>query len=181
MLANNDEFFLYGGLPLRLDEVYDVPPANKVLEYEIRQYGLEKPAFLPGFREPTLDDGTTWYVAYGGAANAPSEQKAWYFSGLTSPTRGVIYKNGNESTRATEFSNTLITLDMSTQLKEKWTNKTLPHDVVCRANAEVVWVPVGKQGILVVLGGVIYPEWASPSHKSEDEAASVSNSSLLLS
>ncbi|KAK5987941.1 Kelch repeat-containing protein [Cladobotryum mycophilum] len=174
MLANDAEFFLYGGLPLRLDGQYAPPDADAVLEYQAYQYGANKPAFQPAFHNLKLSDGVTRYITYGAAVNAPSENKAWYFSGLTSPSLGPIYKNpsANGSTRASNISSTLITLDMSTQLSEKWSNTTLPGTVRGRANAEVVWVPVGKQGILVVLGGVTYPEWINSSRKSQNETGS---------
>ncbi len=116
------------------------------------------------------------YVSYGAGVSAPSENMAWYFSGLTAPGRGPFYSNSNNaSTRALNVSNTLISLDLTTQLSEKWSNDTLPDKIKGRSNAEVVWVPVGKRGILVVLGGVVYPEWAwtTKSHASSDEDASV--------
>ncbi|XP_044724171.1 Galactose oxidase/kelch, beta-propeller [Hirsutella rhossiliensis] len=172
MLANDAEFFLYGGALFRNDDLYDQPAADAVLGYQAYQYGGDKPLWQKGFHPAHLDDGVTRYVASGAAVSAPSENKAWYFSGLTSPTRGPIMSNPNRTTMAMNISNTLITLDMTTQLEEKWSNSTLPDDIKGRSNAEVVWVPVGKQGILVVLGGVTYPEWATVIHKSEDPAAS---------
>lgn len=179
LLANDAGFFLYGGAILRNDEIYDAPDDDEVLAYQAYQYGPNKPAWRQGFINADLQDGVTPYIAYGGGVNAPSENKAWYFSGLTSPTRGVIYTNSlNATNKPVNISNTLIELDMSEQLDEKWTNKTLPEDIKGRANPEVVWVPVGKEGILVVLGGVTYPEWAGRSHKSADPEASVSASTL---
>ncbi|KAF4513284.1 hypothetical protein G6O67_000573 [Ophiocordyceps sinensis] len=172
MLANDAEFFLYGGALISNDYLYDQPAAGTVLAYQEYQYGEDKPLWQNGFYPAHLDDGVTRYVASGAAVSAPSENKAWYFSGLTSPTRGPITFNGNRTTMAMNISNTLISLDMTTQFGEKWSNSTLPDDIKGRSNAELVWVPVGKQGILVVLGGVTYPEWATEVHKSEDAAAS---------
>ncbi|PHH92811.1 hypothetical protein CDD83_4970 [Cordyceps sp. RAO-2017] len=174
MLANDAEFFLYGGTLFRDDTLYSLPAADAVMEYQAYRYGADKPLMPLGFRSTHLNGGVNSYIAFGAAANAPSENKAWYFSGLTSPTRGPIYANPslNGSTSAKNISNTLITLDMTTQLEEKWSNATLPKDIKGRSNAEVVWVPVGRQGILVVLGGVVYPEWATIIHQSENKAAS---------
>ncbi|KAF4592525.1 Galactose oxidase/kelch, beta-propeller [Ophiocordyceps camponoti-floridani] len=182
MLANDAEFFLYGGALLRNDVLYQQPASDAVLAYQAFKYGVEKPLMPEGFRDARLDQGVTRYLAYGAAASAPSENKAWYFSGLSSPSRGPILSNPslNGSTRAMNVSNTLVTLDMSVQLGEKWSNDTLPSTVKGRSNAEVVWVPVGKQGILVVLGGVTYPEWASDIHKSDDEAASTRESPAFM-
>lgn len=176
MFANDAELFLYGGALFRNDDLYDQPPADAVLAYQAYQYGSDKPLWQKGFHPAHLNDGVTRYIAHGAAVSAPSENRAWYFSGLVSPTRGPILPNPglNRTTMAINVSDTLISLDMATQLDERWSNSTLPQDVKGRSNAEVFWVPVGRQGILVVLGGVTHPEWASVSHKSEDAAASVS-------
>lgn len=183
MLANDNEFFLYGGTILDNHEVGVPPDFDDILEYQAFQYGAEKELWDPGFYDRKLSDNVTRYIVYGGAANAPSEKKSWYFSGLTSPSRGPIYTNAgtNVTVAATKVSDTLITLDTASQLQENWTNTTLPDSVKGRANPEVVWVPVGKQGVLVVLGGVTYPEWAGTtrSHKSDNETASVSQRLFL--
>ncbi|EFY92649.1 hypothetical protein MAC_01285 [Metarhizium acridum CQMa 102] len=175
MLANDAEFFLYGGA-LTIDTLasYAEPAANAVLAYRKYAYGPEKPLWQSGFNSGHLDDGVTRYIAYGGPVSAPSENKAWYFSGLTSPSRGPIsvVTKANNTTLAMNPSNTLIELDMTDQLFEKWTNTTLPDNIKPRANPEVVWVPVGKQGILVVLGGVVYPDWASGVFESANETES---------
>lgn len=174
MLANDDEWFLYGGLLAKTD-AYSPPNGNDVITYQAYQYGAQKDGFRPGFVLDRLPDGVTRYVTYGGAANAPSENKAYYFSGMRSPTWGEIYTPSiNDSINAVNVSDTLITLDLATQQQETWKNSTLPPNIKGRANPELVWVPVGSQGILVALGGVVYPEFVSPSHKSSNEAGSVS-------
>ncbi|KAK3319276.1 hypothetical protein B0H66DRAFT_575753 [Apodospora peruviana] len=160
LLANDHEFFLYGGL-LKETSEFPEPPGDSVLKYEEYQYGVEKPGFLPGFGLKNLPKGMTRYLAYGGAANAPSENKAFYFSGLRSPSFGPVHvPGGSPDSNAVNVSNTLVVLDMTTQQQEKWSNVTLPSGVKGRANPELVWVPVGEQGILVALGGVIYPDFA---------------------
>ncbi|KYK59234.1 Galactose oxidase/kelch, beta-propeller [Drechmeria coniospora] len=175
MLANDAEFYLYGGVYTKNPELYINPAADSVLKYQAYQTYMptdDKPRFHQGFQDAHLDDGVTRYISYGAAANAPSENKAWYFSGMTSATHGPLYwAGGNASERAVNMSNTLITLDMSTQMREKWSNSTLPVDIKARSAAEIVWVPVGKQGILVVLGGVTFPEWATVGHESENAKA----------
>ncbi|KAI8628258.1 hypothetical protein F5Y19DRAFT_438726 [Xylariaceae sp. FL1651] len=172
MLANNDEFFLFGGL-LRDTASYSPPDDDEVLAYQAYQYGLTKDGFLPGFVNDKLPDGMTRYVTYGGAANAPSENKAWYFGGYRSPSWGPIFQpTANDSVNPSNVSNTFITLDLSIQQQEKWSNVTLPENIPSRANPSVVWVPVGSQGILVVLGGVSYPEYNNVNATSENEAQS---------
>ena len=173
LLGNDAEFFLYGGDLLENSDLYESPPRDEVLGYQAYQYGPDKPTWKPGFVDKKLDKGVTRYVAYGGAANVPSENLAFYFSGLRSPSKGEFFTNDPEK-KATNVSDTLITLNLEEQLYETWSNTTLDK-VKGRANAEVVWVPVGKKGILVVLGGVVYPQWAGRSGKSANEAESVSN------
>ncbi|KAI0593626.1 hypothetical protein F4775DRAFT_586687 [Biscogniauxia sp. FL1348] len=159
MLANNDEFFLYGGLLLRTD-AYSPPSANEVLAYQASQYGREQSSFRPGFLNDQLPDDMTRYVTYGGAVSAPSENKAWYFGGYRSPSWGPIYyPTANDSINPINVSNTLITLDLGDQQHETWTNATLPNGTPSRANPALVWVPVGEQGILVALGGVTDPDY----------------------
>jgi hypothetical protein len=174
MLANDAELFLYGGLVKQTDASVE-PRADDIMGYQAYQYGPERPTFEPGFTINRLPEGMTRYVAYGASVNAPSENKAWYFSGLRSPSWGPIYRvSPIVSVNAINASDTLVTLDMQTQLREVWSNVTLPPDVKGRANAEVVWVPVGSQGILVVIGGVVFPDFVTPRRVSLNPAASVS-------
>ncbi|TGJ86882.1 hypothetical protein E0Z10_g1893 [Xylaria hypoxylon] len=171
MLANDSEFFLYGGL-LRNTIVYSPPDGDEVLSYQASDSGLVKPGFRPGFLNDKLPDGVTRYITYGGAANAPSENKAWYFGGYRSPSGGPVYQPSlNNSLNPLNVSNTLITLDIS-QASPKWSNTTLPNGIPSRANPSVVWVPVGEQGILVVLGGVSYPYYSTSAQVSLNEPQS---------
>ncbi|KAK0619948.1 hypothetical protein B0T14DRAFT_220847 [Immersiella caudata] len=181
MLGNHEEWFLYGGL-LRETKEFSPPAAANVLAYQKYQYGVQKDGFLPGFVYDDLPEDMTRYLAYGASAAAPSENKAWYFSGLRAQGYGPIYEPGfNETLTATNVSNTLITLDMATQLQEVWKNDTLPADIPGRANPELVWVPVGKQGILVALGGVVFPDFSSHLSKSPNEAESKAQSPGFMS
>lgn len=172
LLANDHQFFMYGGL-LRKTDKYPDPDANEVMEYQQDSYGVEKKV-TPGYISTDLPDDLTRYLAYGGAANAPSENKAFYFSGLHAPEWGPIYLPAyNDSLTAINVSNTLITLDMSTQNEEQWSNVTLPDSIPGRANPELVWVPVGAQGILVAVGGVVDPDFVNSAHISSNATGSV--------
>ncbi|KAJ2898299.1 hypothetical protein MKZ38_004024 [Zalerion maritima] len=172
MLANNHEWFTYGGLLTKTD-AFEPPDEDYVLGYLQSSYGVEKPNFKSGFLSDKLPEEMTRYITYGGAVNAPSENKAWYFGGMVGDHGQEIFvPTGNEDTSPTNHSDTLMLLDMGTQYSETWHNMSLPDDIKGRANPEVVWVPVGEQGILVVLGGVLYPEFAQATHKSANEAAS---------
>jgi hypothetical protein len=173
MLANDDEFFLYGGLQ-RYTSASQPGPANQIIAYEADQYGPFKESWRPGFLFHTLPPNVSDYTAYGGAVSAPSENKAWYFSGMQAQSGGPTFQvNGNDSLTAYNLSSSLITLDMSNQRGETWSNTSLPSNVSARAGAQVVWVPVGSQGILVVLGGVIYPDWINADLLSNNPGQSV--------
>jgi hypothetical protein len=174
MLANDHEFFLYGGL-LRRGGAYNPPDGDEVLGYRASQYGTPKGSFFSGFFDDTLAENVTRYVTYGGAASAPSENMAWYFGGLRAPSAGPIFQpTANNSINPLNTSDTLITLNMNVQFEESWTNETLPDEIKSRANPELVWVPVGEQGILVVIGGVSYPEYNNAASTSLNEAQNVS-------
>ncbi|KAK8868527.1 RING finger protein B [Apiospora arundinis] len=181
MLANDNEFFLYGGMTTRTS-AYTDPPANEVIGYRFSPYGTDKPSFKPGFDRKTLPDGMTRYVTFGGAANSPSENKAWYFGGMRSPSAGPIYvPKANNSINPVNISSTLITLDMTTQYQESWHNDTLPDSIKGRASPELVWVPVGAQGILVALGGVTYPDYNNGKMTSMNEPQSKVESPSFMS
>lgn len=177
MLANNYEWFLYGGMTPNTDTI---PPeaSDELWEYQIQDYGIDATAFAAGFKTYEITrtgNISTRYIAYGGAANVPSENLSFYFSGLHSPSWGeIVFPNADLSSTAVNVSNTLISLDFSTQNQEIFTNYTLPDSISGRANPELVWVPVGEQGILVALGGVIDPEFVTTDHVSINATASVS-------
>lgn len=175
LLANYYELFLYGGLLTKTDAFSD-PPGSSVLSYEQYQYGPVRDTFKPSFFNRDLTGNMTRYVAYGGAASAPSENLAWYFSGERSASGGIIhtYKTATNETAARYVSNTLITLDMTTQGHETFTNGTLPSSKIPgRANPELVWVPVGPRGILVALGGVVYPDFDTKFQASANKSVNV--------
>lgn len=171
LLANDDEFYLYGGT-LIMTGSYSLPGADTVLGYQASQYGPSRESFRPGFLNGQLPDNMTRYITFGGSANAPSENKAWYFGGYRSPSGGPIYEYYNSTFDPSTVSDTLISLDMSDQQNVVWTNSTLPHGTPSRANPSVVWVPVGEQGILVVIGGVTYPDYITSNRTSANAAQS---------
>jgi hypothetical protein len=160
MFANDGEYYTYGGLVLNISGL-SPPDSQSVEGYEAYWYGAAGKQFTPGFIAGTLPSGVTRYVTAGGAVSVPSENKGFYFSGLRSASSGAIfYTADNESVNADVVSNTLISIDMSTERSEKWTNQTLPTSVPGRANPEIVWVPVSKQGVLIAIGGSVDPVFA---------------------
>lgn len=160
MFANDYEWMTYGGLVTATD-AFSAQSDGTVAEYQVYSE-TNAPQFAPSFIVKTLSENVTRYVTYGGAASSPAENLGFYFSGLTSSSGGAIFESPqNESVNADQVSNYMIQVDMSVEGSEKWTNLTLPSEIPGRASAELVWVPTSDQGILVALGGVIDPYYAS--------------------
>lgn len=174
MLANDFEWFTYGGL-LADTAAYNNPDAQSVAVYE--QYSaVSSRQFSPGYILDNLPATMTRYLAYGAGVSVPSENLGFYFGGLRSSSGGEIdLGTSNETDNADVESLTLIELDMSVQQKEVWNNYTLPSTVPGRASAEIVWVPVSEQGVLVAIGGVIDPvfDTMALNNSASDNAASV--------
>jgi len=162
MFANDYEWITYGGL-LSSTDAYSPPSDDEVAQYNQYAYGPPK-QFENGFVLEYLPSGLTRYITDGAAVSVPSENLGFYFGGLRSATFGDIYYDpgaANASLNADSLSETLIKVDMSDQENSVWHNYTLPTSVPGRANAEIVWIPVSKQGILVAIGGVIFPSYAN--------------------
>jgi len=66
----------------------------------------------------------------------------------------VIYGRTTPDVSAGALSNYLITADFSSQQIPTFTNTSIDSSIAPRAGASMVFLPVGTQGILVVLGGV---------------------------
>ncbi|KAI3207680.1 hypothetical protein CBS147311_2781 [Penicillium roqueforti] len=153
MFANDNEFYLYGGMLPNTDSSAP-PPSNQVLSYAAHQYGAYRSSWAPNWQQEYLSTNVTRYITNGAAASAPSENLGFYFSGMRAADWGDFTLNQLQSNQT---ANTLITLDMSTMSDGKWTNNTLPSYIPARSRAELVWVPISESGVLVAIGGVIEP------------------------
>lgn len=159
MIANDFEWFIYGGL-ITLTAGYSLPGSQSAAAYEVYASGPPK-QFQAGYIIEQLPDSVTRYVTNGAGVSIPSENLGYYFGGLRSTSFGPIYyQAGNESDNADVLSTTMIELNLNVQRAEVWTNLTLPTTVPGRINAELVWVPVSKGGVLVAIGGVVDAEYA---------------------
>ncbi|KAI9888122.1 MAG: hypothetical protein M1823_000057 [Watsoniomyces obsoletus] len=159
LVANDYEFYLYGGLLRDTDSLLP-PPGNAVLGYERFQFGPRRETWEPGFYGGQLPDGVTRYITAGAAVNVPAENLSFYFSGMRHPNWAEIRTDGRTRYNVTATADTLIAVDLSTMRQERWTNVSLPASVPGRAGAELVWVPLAERGLLIAIGGVINPEWA---------------------
>ena len=93
------------------------------------------------------------YISNGAGVNVPSESLGFYFSGATAPNRSQIDAINSAHT-AMYLTNSMIQINMSTPGQPIALNLTLPNYVPPRANAEIVWIPISSQGILIAIGGV---------------------------
>ncbi|SPN98562.1 uncharacterized protein DNG_01608 [Cephalotrichum gorgonifer] len=184
LLANDDRFLLYGGV-YPFSDSYPDPPGDSVVEFQAYPAGDSGTAdFSPAFADEELPRDVTRYLAYGAGVSAPSENKAWYFSGLRSPSGGVIYEGyGVPEAVASNISDTLISVTFSDKDgdEDTWRNETIQDKARGRGGAAGVFVPVGEQGILVFVGGATFPEFAYATHKSENPAAQKSESGAFMS
>lgn len=104
----------------------------------------------------TLPKGSvTNYVYAGAVARSPGDRKSWWFSGSRAVNwTEVVYGRTTPDVSAGALSNYLITADFSNQQIPTFTNTSIDPSIPARAGASMVFLPVGDQGILVVLGGV---------------------------
>jgi hypothetical protein len=161
MFANDYEWFTYGGL-LQVTDAFPTQDGDKVAAYQQYPSGPEK-QFSASYIVEDLPDGITRYVTYGAAVSAPSENLGFYFGGLRSSVFGEILQSPgrNASLNADTNSMTMIQLNMTTQGSEVWKNDTLHPSVPGRASPELVWLPISKNGILVAIGGAVFPSYAN--------------------
>jgi hypothetical protein len=156
MLANNEEWFTYGGQIVTSD-AFRSPDADWVAKYMQYRSGPER-VFEPGWQIEELPANITRYVTAGAAVSVPSENLGYYFGGLRAVDFGAIdILPGNAST----LSMTMIEVNMATQNSERWRNLTIPAVIGGRANAELAWIPVAEKGVLIAIGGVINPSFAT--------------------
>jgi hypothetical protein len=151
---------------------------NQAVGYEQDQYGPYRTLWQPGFVQKDLPNNLTRYITNGAGVSAPSENLGFYFSGMHGVNWGTI-NYGDQSANVT--ANTLITVNLTVMGQETWENDTLPDSIPPRANAELVWIPVSESGVLIAIGGVIYPVvlTVAADLTSTQAAASVRTFSLL--
>ncbi|PWW76820.1 hypothetical protein C7212DRAFT_344289 [Tuber magnatum] len=176
MLANDFQFIIYGGYLEYGDKDPSIGPVWS-LARDMVQNGETPLRDPPKYRTLTLEK-ITRYIAAGGSVNVPSENKAYVFSGATGRDWGEFYAptSAPDDAIATYNSSNLISVDMSTMGSEKWDNKTIPSGIPARKNAEVVWLPIGLQGTLVVIGGALNRDLAPYRSDITDEQKTMGQS-----
>lgn len=103
----------------------------------------------------TNNNATVFKITAGAGANAPSESLGFYLGGYkTASNRAVTIVDGPDEL---EQSSSLIIVNTTSQSDSFWTIPALPNGIRSRTRAMVNWIPVGSQGMLVVVGGALNP------------------------
>lgn len=161
---------LYGGLDQNTDKRAHLHD-DSVLAMNLFKHG-QLPLTDSGKLDVRTLEPVTRNVAEGAYVSAPSENLGFVFSGTrvsnliyacTERHNLMILQNQNWSqilqdatvpeSEANVLSNQLITVDLTNMDGETWSNTTIPRNVPPRAGAELVWIPAGKKGTLVAIGG----------------------------
>ncbi|KAJ9602122.1 hypothetical protein H2200_013482 [Cladophialophora chaetospira] len=151
MFADYDELYAYGGMYLFSGDavtgrtvsvpLYDPAPGSNVQE------GVPNTGYSPQSGSFITD------ITNGAGANAPSENKGFYFSGKYN-ANGTAFSS---AAPPTDMSPWFITVDTTLQGHAVWSRDDLTtHNVTLRLEGGLVWVPTSTQGILVYIGGVTY-------------------------
>ncbi|KAI5302361.1 hypothetical protein KEM56_000753, partial [Ascosphaera pollenicola] len=149
MFADDYEFILYSGLVNTMDNS-KLPDAQSIIVCQEYQRGETQLSNLRQPTEVTLQHGINRYVFGGASASAPSESLGFYFSGRHLPD----WKDASDDKHPNITSQKLIIADLAQKNDaSNWKNETIPDNIPGRPGAELVWVPVSDQGMLVVIGG----------------------------
>ncbi|OJJ03076.1 hypothetical protein ASPVEDRAFT_134247 [Aspergillus versicolor CBS 583.65] len=176
MFANDGIFILYGGY-LPLSDSASYPSPDQAIAYREYEYGIQTDDFSPSIQSVKLTDDVTWHITNGAGVTSPSENLGFYMSGVHAPGWAETLTDGN----LRNLSQQMITVDMSEMQRPVFSNVSIPSYVKPRANAEAVWLPVADRGIVVLIGGVTYPEQLYSSGLSDSQIEeSMSNDPELM-
>lgn len=97
---------------------------------------------------------------FGAEVSIPYKNVSFYFSGMVSASGGplgLFVSSDSDPQHVSHPSNDLLMCNTSTAAALECQTLDLPDFVAARAEAELLWLPYGVAGILVVIGGVIVP------------------------
>ena len=98
------------------------------------------------------------YITEGAGVNVPSESLGFYFSGMEAPGGIEVVFDDTMADTASVAVESFIQVDMTSGQETQWSNLTWPPEAKPRANAQLVWLPVSSQGVLIAIGGVVDPQ-----------------------
>ncbi|KAK6507106.1 hypothetical protein TWF481_005555 [Arthrobotrys musiformis] len=170
MAANDNSFWLYGGLLADTDAIQSFPVDDSIQVYDVYRQGPER-IWQQGWQVgPVLSNDVNRYVAGGAGVNVRELNTTYYFSGARNKNWGEIRGPAPRPRYSSNVtSSQFISADLSEQVRTQWANTTLPFPARPRVDAEMVYVPAGKLGALVVIGGVTKAEWQSENPDEDDE------------
>jgi hypothetical protein len=129
-------------------------PPGRVLGYQIYQTETVENT---GPLNETLTD-VPINITSGAGVNVPSESLGFYFSGMVAPNGSELVYDGPKSTTPVIATPSFIQVDLPDSRSPRWSTQTWPFGVRPRASAQLVWLPVSSQGVLIAIGGVIDPQ-----------------------
>jgi Kelch motif len=188
MFANNDELYLYGyvrlnGFTLELKKfdrglcsvssLESATPPGRILGYQIYQTETVENT---GPLNEKLGDVPN-YITSGAGVNVPSESLGFYFSGMVAPKGNELLFDDTKATTPVIATETFIQVYLSDSQGPQWSTQTWPFEVRPRAGAQLVWLPVSSQGVLIAIGGVIDP--SDLTYGGEDNSSQILESSHI--
>jgi hypothetical protein len=103
--------------------------------------------------------GVSKHITHGAGVNVPDLYLGYYFSGLRSPDWGYL-EDYSTQPLASIVVDQMIQVNMTRMGSAEWsiinlnsTTSTSTTQVSPRPGAQLTWIPVGLQGLLVVIGG----------------------------
>ena len=168
------------GLPTTTDR-QPLPDAKNVFGFEAHRENANSLDPSGRFFNQSLPDNITQHISNGASASAPSENMGFYFSGQRGKDWGPI---ASDDASANTSASSLISVNLTAPRDFGWKNESLPSRVTARANAELVWIPRSKKGILAVIGGTKNPEsiyaGGLSSEQKKQDVRGIIESSLLF-
>jgi hypothetical protein len=167
IFATDEKIYLYGydyvSLTLRItshilcrgliDDPNVATPPGHVVGYQLYSTGSGQ---MPSLLNETLSVSS--YITDGAGVNVPSESLGFYFSGMEAPGGVEIQYGDTTADTPSAAVESFIQAYMPSGQETQWSNLTWPTGVKPRANAQLVWLPVSSQGVLIVIGGVVDPQ-----------------------
>ncbi len=144
--------------------------APTILNYRLNPVDGQTQGYFGPHLHYTLS-GVDNYRTGGASVSIPSENLAFYFSGLRSSNNSPLKQSDYEI----EVSNSMIKVDMAVPGNASWSDLPMDTTVPGRADAQLLWIPVSQQGILLAIGGVVHPmgvyDWTLTSTQEADNRA----------
>lgn len=135
-----------GALTVTSVQLYSKSSSDDQMSNMVRNITIE-PAVVP----PVMGNPSLWHRCCGSHASVTSEQLSFYASGMRSTNSSVLglATNGAPEDRPTVLINDMVICNTNDLFKPACESVPLPRFVRPRAEAELIWLPIGKQGVLV--------------------------------